>query len=93
MPTISMFYGIVIRMYREIGGKHNLPHIHAEYQNDEGVEVNENYNRFVYHIVNPDWRNSITDLSLQKRKQVAWFNPAGHNLLLFFIDNLLSGLD
>ena len=30
MPTISMFYGIVIRMYREIGGKHNLPHIHAE---------------------------------------------------------------
>ena len=37
MPTISMFYGIVIRMYREISGKHNLPHIHAEYQNDEVV--------------------------------------------------------
>lgn len=37
MPTISMFYGIVIRMCREIGGKHNLPHIHAEYQNDEVV--------------------------------------------------------
>ena len=56
----------------------------------EGVETNENYNRFVYHIVNPDWRNSITDLSLQKRKQVAWFNPAGHNLCLFFIDGLFS---
>jgi len=65
----------------------------SEYQNDEGIEVNENYNRFVYHIVNPDWRNSITDLSLQKRKQVAGFHTAGHNLLLFFIDNLLSGLD
>lgn len=30
MPTISMFYGIIIRMYREVGGKHNTPHIHEE---------------------------------------------------------------
>ena len=37
MPTISMFYGIIIRMYREIGGQHNLPHIHAEYQGEEIV--------------------------------------------------------
>ena len=37
MPTISMFYGIIIRMYRELGGKHKQPHIHAEYQNQEIV--------------------------------------------------------
>lgn len=37
MPTISMFYGIIIRMYREVGGRHNLPHIHAEYQGEEIV--------------------------------------------------------
>lgn len=24
-------------MYREVGGRHNLPHIHAEYQGDEVV--------------------------------------------------------
>lgn len=24
-------------MYREVGGKHNLPHIHAEYGEDEAV--------------------------------------------------------
>lgn len=31
MPTISMFYGIIIRMY--FGPKeHNPPHIHAYYQ-------------------------------------------------------------
>ena len=31
MPTISMFYGILIRMY--LGKKeHNPPHIHAFYQ-------------------------------------------------------------
>lgn len=31
MPTISMFYGIIVYMYNEKGGKHNMPHIHAEY--------------------------------------------------------------
>lgn len=37
MPTLSIFYGIIIRMYREIGGKHNVPHIHAEYSGEEVV--------------------------------------------------------
>lgn len=36
MPTLSIFFGI-IRMYKEIGGKHNLSHIHAEYGDDEAV--------------------------------------------------------
>lgn len=37
MSTISMFYGIVIRMYREQGGKHKMPHIHAEYADYKAV--------------------------------------------------------
>lgn len=37
MPTISMFYGILIKMYKELGGKHNTPHIHAEYGEFEAV--------------------------------------------------------
>lgn len=32
-----MFYGIIIYMYNEKGGKHNMPHIHAEYGDDEAV--------------------------------------------------------
>ncbi len=32
MPTISMFYGILIRMYYD---DHNPPHIHALYGDDE----------------------------------------------------------
>jgi hypothetical protein len=32
MPTISMFYGILIRMFFYDTDKHNMPHIHAEYQ-------------------------------------------------------------
>lgn len=35
MPVLSMFYGIIVRMYREQGGRHNLPHLHAEYSGDE----------------------------------------------------------
>ncbi|WP_315438690.1 DUF4160 domain-containing protein [uncultured Selenomonas sp.] len=37
MPALSMFFGIIIYMYREVGGKHNSPHIHAEYQDYEAV--------------------------------------------------------
>ena len=37
MPTLSIFYGIQIMMYFYDNGKHNMPHIHAEYQDDEAV--------------------------------------------------------
>ncbi len=35
MPTLSMFYGIIVRMQSESGGKHNMPHIHALYGDHE----------------------------------------------------------
>lgn len=31
MPVISMFYGIIIRLYLLVIKHHNLPHIHARY--------------------------------------------------------------
>ena len=37
MPTISMFYGIIVRMFNEKGGKHHFPHIHALYSGQEAV--------------------------------------------------------
>ena len=37
MPVLSAFYGIIVRMYMETGGKHNMPHIHAEYSGEEVV--------------------------------------------------------
>lgn len=37
MPILSMFYGIIVRMQNEKGGKHNLPHIHVEYQGKRSV--------------------------------------------------------
>lgn len=37
MPILSTFYGIIIRMYRELGGKHNIPHIHVEVSGEDSV--------------------------------------------------------
>ena len=34
MPTISMFFGIIIRMFVD---DHNPPHFHAIYQDDEAL--------------------------------------------------------
>ena len=34
---LSMFYGIIIRMQSEKGGKHNTPHLHAVYNEHEIV--------------------------------------------------------
>lgn len=31
MPVISMFYGIIIRMFYYDNKEHNIPHIHIEY--------------------------------------------------------------
>ena len=37
MPTLSVFYGIIIYMYSEKNSKHHEPHIHAVYQDEEAV--------------------------------------------------------
>ncbi|AMX01256.1 DUF4160 domain-containing protein [Microbulbifer thermotolerans] len=37
MPELCRFLGIVIYMYREIGGRHHYPHIHASYGDNKAV--------------------------------------------------------
>jgi hypothetical protein len=37
MPTISMFYGILIRMFFRDIDRHHVPHIHADYQDTVAV--------------------------------------------------------
>ena len=37
MPEIARFFGIIIRMYSEIGGPHHMPHLHAYYQEEVGI--------------------------------------------------------
>ena len=37
MPIVSQFYGILIYIYQEVGGRHHIPHFHAKYAGHEGV--------------------------------------------------------
>ncbi len=37
MPVISMFYGIIIRMFYFDNKEHQLPHIHIEYSDKKAV--------------------------------------------------------
>ena len=37
MPTISMFFGIIVRMMFMDTQQHNLPHLHVEYQGSRAV--------------------------------------------------------
>ncbi len=37
MPSISMFYGIIIYLYFFDNQKHHSPHFHAEYAECEGI--------------------------------------------------------
>ena len=37
MPVISMFFGIIIRLFFKDNKQHNTPHIHAEYQGNIAV--------------------------------------------------------
>jgi len=37
MPSISMFYGIIIYMYPDENDRHHTPHIHTKYAGEEAV--------------------------------------------------------
>ena len=37
MPELSRFFGIIIRMYMEVGAPHHLSHFHAYYQDDVAI--------------------------------------------------------
>lgn len=37
MPTISMFYGIIVRLFYFDSKKHHEPHIHVEYQEQAAI--------------------------------------------------------
>jgi hypothetical protein len=37
MPEICRFFGIIIRMFAEPGGRHHLPHFHAYYGDADAV--------------------------------------------------------
>jgi hypothetical protein len=37
VPELSRFFGIIIRMFAEVGVPHHRPHFHAYYQNEVAI--------------------------------------------------------
>jgi hypothetical protein len=37
VPELSRFFGIIIRMFSEVGAQHHTPHFHAYYQEEVGI--------------------------------------------------------
>ncbi len=37
VPELSRFFGIIIRMFAEVGAQHHIPHFHAYYQEEVGI--------------------------------------------------------
>jgi hypothetical protein len=37
VPELSRFFGIIIRMFAELGTQHHVPHFHAYYQDEVGI--------------------------------------------------------
>ena len=61
MPTVSMFFGIIITMYYFDDEQHSTPHIHVKYQGEDAV----------FSI--PDGKVLSGEMKTNKRKLVeAW---------------------
>jgi Domain of unknown function (DUF4160) len=70
MPTISMFYGLLVSMYFMDTQEHNSPHIHVRYQNF----------RAVFGI--PDGNMLAGELPPKKQKLIAaWSEIHGEELM------------
>lgn len=73
MPIISQFFGIIIYMYREIGGHHNEPHIHVKYNE---YEMSITIKGKVLNGKLPNKQQKLIDAWLilhQEELQAAWY--------------------
>ena len=88
MPALSMFYGIIVRMQSEKGGKHSKPHIHALYREEE-IIVSLNGEVLEGKFPNRQLKNSIQEVidDLSGKEKL----PEARNLKE--LDQLLSSDD
>jgi hypothetical protein len=66
MPFVSMFFGIIIRMFYN---DHNPPHFHAEYQGSEG-EFDFNGNPIEGNIKSKTALKLIKEWAMLRRKDL-----------------------
>ncbi|MEK6698513.1 MAG: DUF4160 domain-containing protein [Nitrospirota bacterium] len=88
MPTISMFYGIIIRMFFRDNEKHKLPHIHAEYQGQIGVYSIPEGELLAGSLPNNKQKLVIAWIEIRKEELMADWNLAVNGQKIFTIRGL-----
>lgn len=88
MPTISMFYGIIISMFFEIREKHHLPHIHARYQDHKASIAIEDCSLLAGKLPAKQLRMVQVWVDLHRDELLANWELAKEGIDLFRIDPL-----
>jgi len=88
MPTISMFYGIIIKMFFRDNEKHKLPHIHAEYQGHVGVYSIPEGELLAGSLPNNKQKLVIAWIEIRKEELMADWNLAVNGQKIFTIRGL-----
>jgi len=55
MPTISMFYGILVSIFFEDSERHHLPHIHVRYSGEKAALRMVEFLLATFHKNNSKW--------------------------------------
>lgn len=88
MPTICMFYGIIISMYFEIKQKHHLPHIHARYQRYKASIAIEDVRLLAEDLPSKQLRMVQVWIDIHREELIANWNLAQEGIDPFRIDPL-----
>jgi hypothetical protein len=87
MPTISMFYGIVIRMYCA-PAEHNPPHFHAYYQDSTALVAIETGEFLEGSLPSKQAKLVVAWAELRKEELLADWRLAAQGELPFTIEPL-----
>ncbi|MDD5373050.1 MAG: DUF4160 domain-containing protein [Sulfurimonas sp.] len=71
MPTISMFYGIVVMLFYYDNKQHNLPHIHVRYQDSKAIFDIENAEMIEGNLPNKQKRLVQAWMEIHKDELIA----------------------
>ena len=88
MPTLSMFYGIIIRMFFYDNKEHKLAHIHAEYQNYTAVIAIPEGNIIAGSLPNSQTKMVLAWIEIHKDELMANWKLAVEGNSVFKIDPL-----
>jgi len=88
MPTIAMFYGIIISMYYKDNKQHHLPHIHVYYGEDEGIYEIPNGNLLEGKIPSNKEKLLLAWIEIHKEELMANWTLALQGQTIFKIEPL-----